>query len=272
MADDDDTQAGGPSVLDQYEADRNAHLDRIADLEDELVQARQADVQVPERDPIEAQLQRARDLGDEGELARLYRERDAAEEAAQLQREQAERAARDAELAKAHGWADYERETQRLAASDDPAERDAAVDRLGRGEFAAQARDRETLEAATAVAHEQMDAASAAKGFLPGGLGHVDGDSHVAAMKRSLDQLERHGADPRDIEQQRQAIDDRVRELFEDPNRLGTTAPGSQTVPGSEAVDAQTIDARIEAAEQQARLTGDWTEWDRLQVRATTSR
>ena len=215
-------------------------------------------------------LERGRDLQDEGLIRQAWQERDEAELAEQLRRQAAEQAEADAAVAERAGWREYEAETARLAASDDPAERDAAAQRLTHNTFVAQAKAKEIQAQVDAQVFEQMDAEAREHGFLPGGR-HVDTDPHVAGMRRRLGELERHGADPRDIEQQRMALDARIAELFENPFRLGTTAPGSQTVPGSEAVDAQTLDAQIRDAEQQAQLTGDWSKWDQLQVRATTS-
>lgn len=269
MADDDNTTGAGQghSILEEYERDRDAHLERIAELEDRL-EAAQTSAPSESTEPLdgwEAKLQRGRDLGDDGLVKAAYAERDQAEQRAQLEREQAEQAARDREVAQRGGWEAYQAETERLAASEDPSERDKAGHRLAYGQFVERVRNAEFQQHLDEQVGALMDA-EAGPEFLPGGVS-VDRDPYVAGMKRRLDQLEREEADPRDIARQRVALDDRIRELRENPAKLGTTEPGSQVVPGSE--PPQSMAGRLADAERLAQQTGDWSEWDRLQVEAT---
>jgi hypothetical protein len=256
-----------PSVLDAYEADRSADRERIARLEAELEQAPQR-AQAPGVDPIEARFQEARqraaDLDDAGLMRNAYAERDAARDAQAEAEAARRRAAADDELMR-----DYDAETARLAASDDEDERAASERRQ-------HDRPRQIQLARDAAFSAEVDQAwfdlvdndphLLAGGYLGDGK-HVDDDPWVRAAKRNLGELERSEADPRDIERQRQAIDDRIAELRDNPDLVGHT-PGNQAVPGSDAQDPQTLAARIAAAEREAMTTNDWTEFNRLQTEA----
>lgn len=211
---------------------------------------------------------RARDLGDQDELRFLWAERDRAEF---IEAERRERQQREAALP---GVVDYDRETKRLLASDDPDEVDRGKQRRSdRGEFVNQqmalAMTDQVHEVATT---EFMDPKAERLGFLPEGNGHPDSDRWVAAIKRTMGEVARSGHDLGRLDELQARLDARVAELHEDPRRLNTTAPGSQAVPGSESPDAQTMDGRIADAEAMAEATGDWSEWSRLQVEASLER
>ena len=228
----------------------------------------------PSSEPVPAwqdKLQRGKDLGDDGLVRQAYAERDAAEDAQQLEQQRTEQAEADRQVAERAGWADYQAETARLAASDDPAERDKAADRLTHHGFVAQAKAKEIQAQVDAEVFAQMDAEAREHGWIAPGQ-HVDHDSWVQSYQRQLDQLARRG--PNDIDAVKQtreveaALERRIAELTENPAKASLT-PGSQEVPPG--VDhPQTMEGRLADAETRAKASGDWSEWDRLEVEATT--
>ena len=219
----------------------------------------------------EATLQRGRDLDDQGLIAKAYQQRDEAELREQLAQQRTEQAEADRQVAERAGWESYAQETARLASSDDPAERDAAADRLTDHGFVAQAKAKEIQAQVDAEVFAQMDAEAREHGWIAPGQ-HVDHDSWVQSYQRQLDQLARRG--PNDIDAVKQtreveaALERRIAELTENPAKASLT-PGSQEVPPG--VDhPQTMEGRLADAETRAKASGDWSEWDRLQVEATT--